>query len=53
MILIENKLNIPLDVVISMNGWMKNNQINDKNIKEAVKLWFENKLQACKIIIFN
>ena len=43
MILIENKLDIPLDVVIFMNEWVKFNQLNDQNIKEAVKLWSNNK----------
>ena len=36
MILIEDKLDIPLDVVIFMNGWMKSEKLNDRNIKEAV-----------------
>ena len=43
MILIEDKLNIPLDVVIFMNEWMKFEQLNDENIKEAVNLWYKNK----------
>ena len=43
MILIEDKLNIPLVVVIFMNGWVKSEQLNDKNIREAVNLWFKNK----------
>ena len=47
MILIENKLNIPLDVMIFMNGWIKFNQLNDQNIREAVDLWF-NKKEECQ-----
>ena len=38
MFLIEDKLNIPLDVVIFLNGWIFYEQLNDRNIKEAVNL---------------
>ena len=43
MILIEYKLDIPLDVVIFMNDWIKYEKLNDENIKEAVNLWCKNK----------
>ena len=46
MILIEDKLNIPLDVVIFMNGWVKSEKLNDENIEEAVDLWCENKKEC-------
>ena len=38
MILIEDKLNIPLDVVIFINDWVKYKRLNDENIQEAVNL---------------
>ena len=38
MILIEERLNIPLDVVIFINGWVKCKALNNQNIKEAVNL---------------
>ena len=43
MVLIEYNLNIPLDIVVFMNGWMRQEPLNDKNIQEAVNLWCENK----------
>ena len=49
MFLIEDKLNIPLDVVIFLNGWIFYEQLNDRNIKEAVNLWINDKEKCiCK-----
>ena len=39
--LIEEKLNIPLDILIFINEWIRFERLNDGNMKEAVKLWFE------------
>lgn len=41
--LIENMLNIPLDILRFIDKYVKYEQINNKNIKEAVKFWIENK----------
>ena len=40
--LIENKLNIPLDLLRYINTFIYE-KLNDENIKQAVELWFENK----------
>ena len=47
MVLIRNKLNLPLDILIFLNGWIKYEKLTDENFKEAIKLWFENK-NDCK-----
>ena len=49
MILIEERLNIPLDVVIFINEWVKYESLNDENIQEAVNLWYENKEECLQI----
>jgi len=41
--LIENKLNIPLDIMRYLNDFIKYDEINDENIKEIVELWINNK----------
>ena len=38
MVLIQDKLNIPLDVVIFMNEWIKCEKLKDRNINEVIKL---------------
>ena len=38
MVLIRNELNIPLDIIIFINGWVKYKPLNDENIREATKL---------------
>ena len=43
MILIESKLNVPLDVLRFMNGWVEYEQLNNQNIQEAVNLWIYQK----------
>ena len=41
MIILENKLDIPLDVLKFMNEYIYE-ELNDNNFKNAIKLWFEN-----------
>ena len=52
MILIEDQLHIPLDIVVFINGWVKYEQLNDKNINSVVKLWSQNQ-EKCKFIYGN
>ena len=40
--LIENKLNLPLDIIIYINKFIYE-KLNDNNFKEAINLWFKNK----------
>ena len=46
MVLIRNELNIPLDIIIFINGWVKYKPLNDENIREATKLWFGNRKEC-------
>ena len=41
MIILENRLDIPLDVLKFINEFMYE-ELNDSNFKDAIKLWFEN-----------
>ena len=42
MIILENRLDIPLDVLIFMNEFIYE-ELNDNNFQDAVNLWFFNK----------
>ena len=39
--LLQDHLNIPLDLVIFINGWVECEKLTNENIKEAVKLWMK------------
>ena len=47
MIILEDKLNIPLDVLRYLNEYIKYEELNDNNFKDTIKLWFKNK-ESCK-----
>ena len=42
MVLIRDKLNIPLDIVRFINEQVVYDQLNNQNIKKAVELWCKN-----------
>ena len=42
MIILENQLEIPLDVLRFLNEFLRE-ELNDNNFKIAIKLWFENR----------
>ena len=48
MILIEYNLNIPLDVLIFLNGWLQYEELNNRNIKQAIELWSNNN-RECRL----
>ena len=41
--LIEDKINIPLDLIIYINGFVKYEKLTNENIKDAVNLWCDDK----------
>ena len=47
MILMENMLDIPLDVIKFLNGYITYEEITNKNFEHAIKLWFEDE-ELCK-----
>ena len=49
MILIQNKLNLPLDIVIFLNTFVKYEKLTNQNIQEVVNLWIENK-EECQFV---
>ena len=42
MVLIRNKINLPLDILIFINEWIKCEKLTNSNIKKAVNLWVTN-----------
>ena len=42
MIIIENRLDIPLDVLKFLNEYIIYEELTDSNFQDAIKLWFEN-----------
>jgi len=48
MVLIEDKLNLPLDIVRYINKFL-NKPLNDETIRTAVKLWFSDQEECIKI----
>ena len=48
MIILEDKLDIPLDVLKFMNEYIKYEELNDDNFLDAIRLWFEDE-KLCRI----
>ena len=45
--LMEREINLPLDILIFINEFIKYEKLNNENMKEVVDFWFENK-EECK-----